>query len=112
VFNKQLKLVLVQHLRLVVAVARNEREKHPMGKFDTGQGNGRTPEGLEASHHRGASAFDHSMILLNDIIEVRVTSHLNILPLRILLSQKPKRQVPLQVAIERDLARPPRQTRR
>jgi hypothetical protein len=35
-----------------------------MGKLDTGQSNGRTPERLEASHHRGASAFDRSMILL------------------------------------------------
>jgi hypothetical protein len=35
-----------------------------MGKLDAGQCNGRTPESLEASH-RGASAFDRSMILLN-----------------------------------------------
>jgi hypothetical protein len=35
-----------------------------MSKLYTGQGNGRTPEGLEASHHGGASAFDRSMILL------------------------------------------------
>ena len=40
-----------------------------MGKFDTGQGNGRAPERLEASHHRSASAFDRSMILLNEIVE-------------------------------------------
>ena len=83
-----------------------------MGKFDAGQGNGRTPERLEASHHRGASAFDRSMILLDEIIEVRVTSHLNIFPLRVLPPQKPKGHVALQVAIERDLPRPPRQTRR
>jgi hypothetical protein len=51
---------------------------------------GRTRERLEASHHRGASAFDRSMILLNDIVEVLITSHLNILPLRILAPQKPK----------------------
>jgi hypothetical protein len=55
-----------------------------MSQFDTGHGNRRTQERLEASHHRGASAFDRSMILLNDIIEVLVTSHLNILPLWIL----------------------------
>jgi hypothetical protein len=55
-----------------------------MGKFDPCQGDGRTPEGLEASYHRGASAFDRSMILLNEIVEVLVTSHLNILPFRIL----------------------------
>jgi hypothetical protein len=35
-----------------------------MDKLDTGEGNGRTPERLEASHHRGASACDRSMILL------------------------------------------------
>jgi hypothetical protein len=38
-----------------------------MGKLDPGQGNGRTAERLEASH-RGASAFDRSMILLNEIV--------------------------------------------
>jgi hypothetical protein len=63
---------------------------YPTGKFDTGQGNGRTPERLEAPHHRSASAFDRSMILLDEIIEVLITSHLNILPLRILAPQKPK----------------------
>jgi hypothetical protein len=85
---------------------------YPMSKFDAGQGNGRTPERLEASNHRGASAFDRSMILLYEIVEVLITSHLNILPLRILPPQKPEGSVALQVAIERDLARPPRQTRR
>jgi hypothetical protein len=49
-----------------------------MGKFDAGQGNGRAPERLEASYHCSASAFDRSMILLNEIVEVLVTSHLNI----------------------------------
>src|SRR5450631_2739298 len=83
-----------------------------MGKLKTGQGNGRTPEGLEASSHRGTSAFDRSMILLNDIVEVLITSHLNILPFRILPPQKPKGQVARHVAIKRDLARPPRQIRR
>src|SRR6202521_4756717 len=83
-----------------------------MGKLDTGQGDGRTPERLEASPHRSASAFDRSMILLNEIVEVLVTSHLNILPFRILPPQKSKGQVARHVAIERDLARPPRQTRR
>jgi hypothetical protein len=78
-----------------------------MGKLDAGQCNGRTPERLEASH-RGASAFDRSMILLNQIVEVLATPHLNVLPLRILPTQKPKGQVALLVAIERYLARPPR----
>jgi hypothetical protein len=74
---------------------------NPMGKLDTGQGNGRTPERLEASHNRGASAFDRSMILLNEIVEVLITSHLNILPLRILAPQKPKGQMTLQVSSTR-----------
>ena len=64
-----------------------------MSKFDTGQGNGRTPEGFEASYHRGASAFDSTMILLDEIAEVLVTSHLDILPFRILPPQKPKGKV-------------------
>jgi hypothetical protein len=37
---------------------------NPMGKLDAGQCNGRTPEGLEASHG-SASALDCSMILLD-----------------------------------------------
>jgi hypothetical protein len=78
-----------------------------MGKFDTSQCNGRTPEGLEASHGR-ASAFDRSMILLDQIVEVLATSRPNELPLRILPPQKPKDQVALLEPIERDLARPPR----
>jgi hypothetical protein len=48
---------------------------NPMGKLDAGQCNGRTPEGLETSH-RGTSAFDRPMILLNEIVEVLVTPHL------------------------------------
>src|ERR1700736_6592663 len=84
---------------------------NPMGKLDAGQGNGRTPERLEASHG-GASAFDRSMILLNEIVKVLATPHLNVLPLRVLPPQKPKGQVALLEAIERYLARPPRQTPR
>jgi hypothetical protein len=68
-----------------------------MGKLDSGQCNGRTPERLKASH-RGASAFDRSMILLNKIVEVSATPHLNVLPLRILTPQKPKGQVALHVS--------------
>ena len=78
-----------------------------MGKLDTRQGNGRTPERLEASH-RGTSAFDRSMILFDQIVEVLATPHLNELPLRILPPQKPKGRVTLLVAIERYLARPTR----
>ena len=76
-----------------------------MGKLDTSQRDGRTREGLEASH-RGASAFDRSVILLDEIIEVSATPHLNELPPRILPPQKPKSQVTLLEAIERYLARP------
>jgi hypothetical protein len=36
----------------------------PMGKLDAGQCNGRGPERLKVSH-RGAAAFDRSMILLD-----------------------------------------------
>jgi hypothetical protein len=45
---------------------------------------------LESFHHRGTSAFDRSITLLNDIVEVPITSDLNILPFRILAPQKPK----------------------
>src|ERR1700728_3587638 len=82
-----------------------------MGEFDAGQGNGRTPERLEASH-RGASAFDRPMILLNEIVEVLVTPNLHEFPLPILPPQKPKGVVTLFKAIESYLARPPWQTLR
>src|SRR6266481_489829 len=52
------------------------------------------------------------MILLNEIVEVLATPHLNELPLRILPPQKPKGQVAVLKAIECYLARPPRQTPR
>jgi len=48
------------------------------------------------------------MILLNQIVEVLATSHLNKLPLRILPPQKPKDQMALLEPIERNLARPSR----
>ena len=92
----------------------SERElplPNPMGKLDAGQRNSRTPERLKACH-RGAAAFDRSMILLNEIVEVLATPYLNVFPLRILPPQKPKGQVALLKAIECYLARPPRQTRR
>jgi hypothetical protein len=38
-----------------------------MSKLDAGQSTGRARERLEATH-RGASAFDRSMILLNEVI--------------------------------------------
>jgi hypothetical protein len=49
-----------------------------MGELDAGQCNRRTPEGLEASH-RGASTFDRPMILLDELVEVLATPHLNVL---------------------------------
>ncbi len=48
------------------------------------------------------------MILLNEIVEVLASPHQDKLPLRILPTQIPKRQVALPVAIECYLARPPR----
>jgi hypothetical protein len=79
---------------------------NPMGKLDAGQCYARTPEGLEASH-RGASAFDRSMILFNQIVEVSATSHLNELPLRILAPHKPKGQVTLLKAIAQPVGHVP-----
>jgi hypothetical protein len=78
-----------------------------MGKLDAGQCYGRTPKRLEACH-RGAPALDRPMILLNEIVEVLVTPHLDVLPLWVLPPQKPNGQVALLEAIERYLARPPR----
>jgi len=77
-----------------------------MGELNAGQCNRRTLERFEASH-RGASAFDRSMILLNEVVEVPATPHTNVLPLGI-LPQNPKGHMALLETIERDLARPPR----
>jgi hypothetical protein len=54
---------LVTKVPISTAPERELPLANPMGKLDSGQCNGRTPERLEASH-RGASAFDRSMILL------------------------------------------------
>ena len=55
---------------------------YPMGKLDTGQGNGRAPERLEAPHHRGTSAFDRSMILLDERYGVTPTRRMRYVTLR------------------------------
>jgi hypothetical protein len=47
------------------------------------------------------SAFDRSMILLNEIVEILATSHSDKLPLRILPPQNPKGYVALIKPIER-----------
>ncbi len=52
------------------------------------------------------------MVLLNEIVEVLATPHLNVLPFRMLPPQKPKSGVALPVAIKGYLARPSRQSRR
>jgi len=49
-----------------------------MGKLDVGQSNRRAPERLEASH-RSTPAFDRPVILLNQVVKVLATPHLNIL---------------------------------
>src|SRR5882672_10363512 len=48
------------------------------------------------------------MILLDQVVEVLATPHLNVLPLRILPTQVPKGQMALLVAIKRNLPRWPR----
>jgi hypothetical protein len=100
---------LLERLEIPISTA-PEREllfADPMGELDAGQGNGRTPERLEACH-LGAPAFDRSMILLNEIVKVLATPHVNVLPPRVFPSQKPKGHVALLKAIERDLAWPSR----
>jgi len=44
------------------------------------------------------------MILLDQVVEVLATPHLNVLPLRILPTQVPKGQMALLVAIKRNIA--------
>ena len=60
-----------------------------MGKLNAGQCIGRGPEWLEASH-TGASTFYRSMILLDKIVEVLASPHLNVFPLWMFAPQKPK----------------------
>ncbi len=64
---------------------------------------------FEAQHGR-AAAFDRAMILLNDVVEVGTFPDENILPPRILPAQEPQRLMTRRVSVERDLARPPRQS--
>ena len=58
-----------------------------MGKLDTRQGNVRSPKRFEAGHW-STSPFDRSVVLLNEIVEIARAPHLDILPSRILPSQK------------------------
>ena len=80
-----------------------------MRELDPAQCNRCASERLKAAH-RGASAFDSAMVLLNQVIEVLAAPHLDELPPRVLPPQKPQRQVTLLVTIERYLAWPARQT--
>jgi hypothetical protein len=78
-----------------------------MSKLDSAQGNGCALERLEAAHG-SAAAFYCTMILLDEIVEVLAAPHLNAPPLRILAPQISKSQMALPMAIERNLAGPPR----
>ena len=62
-------------------------------------------EGLE-SQHRGAAAFDGSMVLLDDIVQIPAVAHSDILPSRVLLTQQSHGQVARRVPIQIDGARP------
>ena len=61
------------------------------------------------AQHGSAAAFDRTMILLNDVVDVRTLPDENILPLRIFPAQEPQRLMTRRVPVERGLARPPRQ---
>ena len=61
------------------------------------------------AQHGSAAAFDRTMILLNDVVQVEVAPDENILPPRILPAQKPQRLMTRRVPVERNLARPTRE---
>jgi hypothetical protein len=55
-----------------------------MRQLDTGAHDG----GISKTCHPGAAAFDRTMILLNDVVEVATAPHPQVFPLRILPSQQ------------------------
>ena len=50
-----------------------------MGPLDAGYGDGRVVEGLEP-RHRCAAPFDRSMILLNDVVQIRAGLRVDVAP--------------------------------
>ena len=58
-----------------------------MRQLDSGNGDGRIVERLEAGH-RGTAPFDRAMILLNDIVEVLAGPYFDVPPPRIFPSKQ------------------------
>jgi len=79
-----------------------------MRQLDARECYGRIAERFEAQHGSTA-AFDRTMILLNEVVQVGTAPDEHILPLRILPAQAPQRLMTRDMPVERDLARPPRQ---
>ena len=86
-------LGLTDKLPLVYAV----RELNP------GKGGRGCRERLEPAH-RLTACLDRSVVLLDDVVQVRARSHVHAPPCGMLASQEPQRSVARPVSIKRDFA--------
>src|SRR5690348_685561 len=76
-----------------------------MRQLNSGKCDSRVSKRFEA-HHCDASAFDRTMILLNDVVEVAAASHQYVFPPKVLTPKEPERCVSCGVSVECHLARP------
>jgi hypothetical protein len=75
-----------------------------MGEFDPGDRRRGIGECLETSH-RGASAFDCAMVLLDDVVQAAVGSSPDVAPAAMLAPKQPQRATTRDMTIECDLPR-------
>ncbi len=77
---------------------------NPVRKLDARNRDGGGGEGFEPSH-RCTASLDRPMILLNQVVEISIRSHLHVPPARVLTAQQPQRAMTGNVAIEGYFAR-------
>ena len=73
-----------------------------MRQFDASNCDGRVRERFEPSHRRTAS-LDRPMILLNDVVEILASPHVQVPPTGVLTPQQPQRATSRDVTVERHL---------
>src|SRR5450631_3654354 len=82
-----------------------------MCQLNSGNGNGRIRERFEPGHRRAAS-LDGAVVLLDEVVEVLVCTHLHVPPARMLASQQPQCAPTRHMTVERHFSRDTRQVRR
>jgi hypothetical protein len=79
-----------------------------MRQLDSAKRDGCSSSRLK-TRHPGTATLDRTMILFDDVIEVLTAPHQHVFSFRILAPQKPECLMTGRIAVQRNLARPPRQ---